>query len=156
MKRKFLVITTVLTLLVGVSGPTTTLACGESLYRVGHGLRYKVPNAPLPANVLIYSTSKGQKEIISKLIEAGHAVKIVSDLPQLTEAIGSEQFDIVIAPLSEKDAAEAGSASFVPLAANREEQRLANNEFHRSLRVTDDLLDYLKTIHYAMEDRIKT
>ncbi|MDX1571350.1 MAG: hypothetical protein R3200_12770 [Xanthomonadales bacterium] len=139
---------------VSVSFPATSLACGESLYRVGQGLRYKSPSAPLPANVLIMPTSERQKQIISKLIEAGHSVRIVNDEQQLAQEMGSADYDIVIAPLDRKGSA--GGATFVPVAADREEQRLAKNEFRRSLKSSDDVIEYLKTIHYAMSDRDKS
>jgi hypothetical protein len=49
-------------------------ACGDSLYRVGKGVSYRVYTAPLPGSVLVYSQSEGAKQLAEALAQSGHGV----------------------------------------------------------------------------------
>ena len=64
------------------------LACGESLFRVGQGVRYRAYAVPIPANVLVYANTKEQLEMAQMLAQAGHGVQIVNDAAELDRHLG--------------------------------------------------------------------
>ena len=49
-------------------------ACGDSLYRVGKGVSYRVYTAPLPGNVLVYGSSEAAEELAAKRAERKEAL----------------------------------------------------------------------------------
>ena len=53
------------------------VACGDSLYRVGKGVAYRVYTAPLPGNVLVYGNSEGATELAEALDLSKEDPKIV-------------------------------------------------------------------------------
>jgi hypothetical protein len=53
MKIRMVLISVLMTGLFAVDA----LACGDSLYRVGKGVSYRVYTAPLPGSVLVYGQS---------------------------------------------------------------------------------------------------
>ena len=45
------------------------IACGDSMYRVGKGVSYRVYTAPLPGSVLVYGQSEGAKLLAEALVQ---------------------------------------------------------------------------------------
>ena len=54
-------------------------SCGDSLYRVGKGVSYRVYTAPLPGSVLVYGQSEGAKQLAEALAQSGHGVRLVDN-----------------------------------------------------------------------------
>ena len=109
------------------------VACGDSLYRVGKGVAYRVYTAPLPGNVLIYSDQPGAQDL------------------------ADAQYDVVIAPYSEHRAVESGTRSapgtaFLPVARNDEEEDAAKHTYKTVMSAEhDELKHYLKAIHKSLK-----
>ena len=59
------------------------LACGDSLYRVGKGVSYRVYTAPLPGSVLVYGEGEGAELLAKELARSGHGVRLVSNDEEL-------------------------------------------------------------------------
>ena len=145
----------VTTLLAG-----NVLACGDSLYRVGKGVSYRVYTAPLPGSVLVYGEGEGAELLAKELARSGHGVRLVSDDEELQAEIGSGAYDVVIAAYSDKsalgsDASSAeGAPTFLPVALTREEESQARQEHERvMLAEKDEIKHYLKAIHQTLKQR---
>lgn len=135
-----------------------SLACGDSLYRVGKGVSYRVYTAPLPGSVLVYGDTEGAKQLAEALARSGHGVRLVQNQEELSEEMQRGGYDVVIAPYSDHTAIEAaGSAAdatttFLPVAMNEEEKRQAQQSYKRVMVAQDDeLKHYLKAIHKTLK-----
>lgn len=131
------------------------LACGDSLYRAGKGLSYRTYSAPLPANLLVFGTNDEARALAQELAKSGHDVHFVDSADALAGQLGKGQYDIVIAPYSERQAVEAttAAASFLPVALNSDEEKLAKQSYGRVM-VSDkhEIKHYLKAIHRALKE----
>jgi len=142
----------VATLIVG-----NAYACGDSLYRVGKGVSYRVYTAPLPGSVLVYGEGEGAELLAKELARSGHGVRLVSDDEELKAELGSGAYDVVIAAYSEKsavaqDAAAADAPTFLPVALTKEEEKQAREEHARvMLAEKDEIKHYLKAIHQTLK-----
>ena len=76
-------------------------ACGDSLYRVGKGVSYRVYTAPLPGSVLVYGHTEGAKQLAQELARSGHGVRLVSNNEELQTELESGAYDVVIAAYAE-------------------------------------------------------
>jgi len=134
---------------------STALACGDSLYRAGKGVAYRTYSAPLPGNLLVFGQSAGAKALAEELARTGHDVRYVDDANELTAQLESGQYDVVIAPYSERRSVEATAttSSFLPVVISREEEKLAKQSYD-SVMVPDkhEIKHYLKAIHQALKD----
>ena len=75
-------------LLAGVFS-INTFACGDSLYRVGKGVSYRVYTAPLPGSVLVYGQSEGAKVLAEALAaQVGIHAQVVDVSPVAVVADG--------------------------------------------------------------------
>ena len=149
---------------VFLAGLATTLvagnayACGDSLYRVGKGVSYRVYTAPLPGSVLVYGNSEGAEQLAAELARSGHGVRFVASNEELQSELGSGDYDVVIAAYSEQTAVQAGTASandaptFLPVALSKEEEAAARQDYERVMVAEDDeIKHYLKAIHQTLK-----
>jgi len=74
MKTRTLLLTVLATALIGGN----VYACGDSLYRVGKGVSYRVYTAPLPGSVLVYGEGEGAEILAQELARSGHGVRLVN------------------------------------------------------------------------------
>jgi len=149
-------ITTVAVLAFAFS--TQVLACGESLYRVGTGVSYRVYTAPLPGNVLVYGQSEGAEQLAAELAKSGHGVHLVQNESDLASEMEKGGYDVVIAPYSEHVAVEArqggSGVEFIPVAESPEEEKAAKQSYDRVLVANDaEIKHYLKAIHKALKSK---
>jgi hypothetical protein len=136
-------------------------ACGDSLYRVGKGVAYRVYTAPLPGNVLVYGNTEGAEELAKALAESGHYVKIVDSVLDLSLNMQSSDYDVVIAPYRDHDAVEAtvsaaigSKAAYLPIAFNDVEEAMAKKSYDSVLVADrDEIKHYLKAIHKSLKSR---
>jgi len=137
------------------------IACGESLHRVGKGVAYRVYTAPLPGSVLVYAQSERAKELADALAQSGHGVRLVASEAELESELATGRYDVVIAPYSEYEAVEsstskltASNATFLPVALNGEEEKLAKRSYDRvMLAERDEIKHYLKAIHKTLKSK---
>ena len=91
-----------------VSG--SSLACGESVFRVGKGVQYRAFSAPIPGSVLVYARTDNEREVAENLRSAGHSVAVVSSDEELAHELQSQTFDVVVAHYSMRDVVEEQAA----------------------------------------------
>jgi len=136
-----------------------SMACGESLHRVGKGVAYRVYTAPLPGSVLIYAQTEGSKQLAKALAKAGHGVRLVSSNAELESELTKGGYDIVIAPYSERETVESkkaktSSSTYLPVAFNNQEEKLAKQSYGRVLVAQKhEIKHYLRAIHKALKSR---
>ena len=136
-----------------------SIACGESLHRVGKGVAYRVYTAPLPGSVLVYGQSEGTKELADALARAGHGVHLVTSAQDLESELTKGGYDIVIAQYSEREAVESSKAktsstTYLPVALSRSEERLAKQSYDRvKMAEKHEIKHYLKAIHKTLKSR---
>lgn len=137
------------------------IACGDSLYRVGKGVSYRVYTAPLPGSVLVYGQSEGAKQLAEALARSGHGVRLVDSESELTAELSSGDYDVIIAPLSDRDAVEgsAGPSSdtrttYLPVAYTSDEAEAANESYANVMVADkDEIKHYLKAIHKTLKSK---
>ena len=133
-------------------------ACGDSLYRVGKGVSYRVYTAPLPGSVLVYGESEGARQLAEALAQSGHGVHLVKNESEFAQEMGKGGYDVVIAAYSDHAVVEANQggsgAEFIPVAESEEEERAAKQAYSRVL-VADqsEIKHYLKAIHKSLKSR---
>ena len=159
--RTFLFVSLATALIAGSAfAPSIAVACGDSLYRVGKGVSYRVYTAPLPGSVLVYGHGEGAEQLAQQLALSGHGVRLVSNNEELQAEIGSGAYDVVIAAYSEKAAvlpgtsAAADAPTFLPVALTKDEEEQARTEHERvMLAEKDEIKHYLKAIHQTLKQR---
>jgi len=136
------------------------LACGDSLYRVGKGVSYRVYTAPLPGSVLVYGEGEGAEQLAQELARSGHGVRLVSSDDELKAEIGSGAYDVVIAAYGNQSAVEsqtsvaANAPTFLPVAMDSGEEAQALQEYDQVMRAEkDEIKHYLKAIHLTLKKR---
>ena len=156
MKTCTALITLLATALIGGNA----YACGDSLYRVGKGVSYRVYTAPLPGSVLVYGEGEGVELLARELARSGHGVRLVTDGKELETELGSGDYDVVIAAYSHKSEVEsdmiagADAPTFLPVALTKEEQEQAREEHKRvMLAEKHEIKHYLKAIHQTLKQR---
>ena len=133
-------------------------ACGDSLYRVGKGVSYRVYTAPLPGSVLVYGEGEGAELLAKELARSGHGVRLVKSNEELQTELGSGAYDVIIAAYAHRSSiiSNAGAASdaptFLPVALTEDEEKQASNEHERvMLAEKDEIKHYLKAIHQTLK-----
>ncbi len=130
-------------------------ACGDSLYRVGKGVSYRVYTAPLPGSVLVYGRTEGSKMLAEALAESGHIVTLADSELDLSLEMSQGQFDVVIAAYSDHNAIESTSATgttYLPVALNKEEAKVAEQSYdYVMVADRDEIKNYLKAIHKTLK-----
>ena len=82
-------------------------ACGFKLLPLGRGIRYQSRHTPRAATVLLYlpttasGTSLTDPNVESALREAGHAVRVVTTKGDLENALGSGDYDVILANVTD-------------------------------------------------------
>ena len=150
----------ILTVLAAVLMGGNAYACGDSLYRVGKGVSYRVYTAPLPGSVLVYGDGESAEQLAQELARSGHGVRLVSSDEELKAELGSGAYDVVIAAYSEKSAVAQqtigtdNAPTFLPVALTKEEEKQAREEHDRvMLAEKDEIKHYLKAIHQTLKQR---
>ena len=135
-------------------------ACGDSLYRVGKGISYRVYTAPLPGSVLVYGKGESAEQLAQELARSGHGVRLVSNDQELQVEIGSGAYDVVIAAYRDQSAVEstasvtANAPTFLPVALDSDEEAQARQEYERVMHAEkDEIKHYLKAIHQTLRQR---
>ena len=130
-------------------------ACGDSLYRVGKGVSYRVYTAPLPGSVLVYGRTEGSKMLAEALAESGHIVTLADSELDLSLEMSQGQFDVVIAAYGDHNAIESISATgttYLPVALNKEEAKVAEQSYdYVMVADRDEIKNYLKAIHKTLK-----
>jgi len=137
------------------------VACGDSLYRVGKGVSYRVYTAPLPGSVLVYGQSEGAKQLAEALAQSGHGVRLVDNESELSSELSSGQYDVVIAPYSDHDTIESSAGAsgdiktaYLPVALSSDEADTANESYARVMVADqDEIKHYLKAIHKTLKEK---
>ena len=150
----------ILVALVAVSFSLDAFACGDSLYRVGKGVSYRVYTAPLPGSVLVYGESEGARQLAEALAQSGHGVRLVKNELELNTEMSTGDYDVVIAPYSEHTAVEGSVRSagegttFLPVALSKDEARIAIEDYANVMVADqDELKHYLKAIHKTLKEK---
>jgi len=137
------------------------VACGDSLYRVGKGVSYRIYTAPLPGSVLVYGQTEGVKQLAEALAQSGHGVRLVDNPIDLTLELQSGNYDVVIAPYSEHTAVESSSeasgsvaTTYLPVALNGNEEQMASQSYSKVMVADrDEIKNYLKAIHKTLKHK---
>lgn len=151
----------IFTLLISTVISLNVLACGDSLYRVGKGMSYRVYTAPLPGSVLVYGQSEGARQLAEELAKSGHGVHLVENEEELTSELVKGGYDVVIAPYSEHETiesstnkADSSKVSYIPVTMSKGEERLAKQSYSRVMAADkDEIKHYLKAIHKTLKSK---
>ncbi|MDH3640928.1 MAG: hypothetical protein OES38_02465 [Gammaproteobacteria bacterium] len=131
------------------------MACGESLFRIGHGERHLSYQAPLPGSILIVAPNQAAQPLADALAASGHSVRLVGSVSELGAELANRQFDIVLALFSERQLVEAemiaSTARFLPI-ASVDERRAAREMYTKAVTSNDSLKRYLRTIHWMLKE----
>jgi len=156
MKTRTIITTALATLLIGGNA----YACGDSLYRVGKGVSYRVYTAPLPGSVLVYGAGEAAELLAKELARSGHGVRLAKNDEELQAELDSGGYDVVIAAYADQSSVlpsastASGSPTFLPVALTKEEEMQARNEHERvMLAEKDEIKHYLKAIHQTLRRR---
>ncbi|MDH4021233.1 MAG: hypothetical protein OEU84_16695 [Xanthomonadales bacterium] len=157
MRRRIILFTLLISTVISLN----VLACGDSLYRVGKGMSYRVYTAPLPGSVLVYGQSEGARQLAEELAKSGHGVHLVENEEELTTELVKGGYDVVIAPYSEHetiesstDQADSSKVSYIPVTMSEGEERLAKQSYSRVMAADkDEIKHYLKAIHKTLKSK---
>jgi hypothetical protein len=139
--------------LITTFSQVSAYACGDSLYRVGRGVSYRIYSAPLPGNLLVYANSDNSRQLAAQLAESGHNVILVTNSDQMLAEFRNGSYDVVITPFSERAMIESitlADTTFLPLAADRDEAKLAKQSYGQTLAISDSIKRNLKAIHKVL------
>lgn len=141
---------------------STARACGESLFHSGQGMRYHAFITRLPADILIYrpgsvNGADSTRQLVAGLEKAGHHVTVVSDESTVASTLMGHHFDIVIAASQDMEAI-AQRLDHSPqepalLAVVDEKATARDDHFAHTVRESDGLNQYLKSIEQSMHAR---
>lgn len=137
------------------------MACGDSLYRVGKGVSYRVYTAPLPGSVLVYGQSEGARQLAKALAQSGHGVRLVENELALSMELSSGNYDVVIAPYSDHGTVEASAGAsgdikttYLPVAMSKDQAAIANQSYSQVMVADqDEIKHYLKAIHRTLKKK---
>ena len=155
MKTRIFFVTTLLVTAFAVDA----MACGDSLYRVGKGVSYRVYTAPLPGSVLVYGETEGARQLAEALAKSGHGVRLVENESDLNRELETGNYDVVIAPYSEHGAVEASTrnsetvnTTYLPVAVNSDEEKVAHQNYSKVMVADkDEIKHYHKAIHKSLK-----
>ena len=134
-------------------------ACGDSLYRVGKGISYRVYTAPLPGSVLVYGHSEAARQLAEALAQSGHGVHFAENEMDFALEMGKGSYDVVIAAYSDHAVVEANQedsgTEFIPVAVSKEEEQAAKPVYDRVLLADQaEIKHYLKAIHKSLKSKV--
>ena len=124
----------------------SSLACGESVFRVGKGVHYRAISAPIPGSVLVYARTDTERNIAENLRSAGHSVSVVSSDDELARAMQSQTFDVVVAHSSKREVVEQQS---VQIASRPDWLPIIDDGSTEDI----DVRKYLKAIHKSLKNQ---
>jgi menaquinone-dependent protoporphyrinogen IX oxidase len=161
MKAKRIILVSILVVITTGIFAIDVFACGDSLYRVGKGVSYRVYTAPLPGSVLVYGESEGAQQLAEALAQSGHGVRLVSSTEELETELQNGDYDVVIASYSEHEAVEssrslttASQVTYLPVAVDSNEESLAKQDYDRVMVADqDEIKHYLKAIHKTLKSK---
>lgn len=150
--------TTVLLTLITAMLVGNVWACGDSLYRVGKGVSYRVYTAPLPGNVLVYSNATGAQDLANALAESGHTVELVDSELDLSLAMGTGDYDVVIASYDDHTTIESNvgtQTTYLPVVLSDSEAKEMAEQSYDQVMVADkdEIKHYLKAIHKSIKSK---
>jgi len=151
--------TVLLASMAGMLIAGNALACGDSLYRVGKGVSYRVYTAPLPGSVLVYGHGAGAEQLAQELARSGHGVRFVDSDEKLQAELGSGAYDVVIAAYSDHSAVESttiatNAPTYLPVAMDSAEETQALQDYSRVMSAEkDEIKHYLKAIHLVLKQK---
>lgn len=156
--RKLISVTVLVALALPLPVITNNVfACGESMFRLGKGVRYRANFAPISGAVLVYARTDQELAIAEQLQQAGHSVQMVSTDVGLAMEMQKQQFDVVVAPYSKRDEVEAQSTQitnhpdWVPVVERGSaDAKLARSQYSRTVWGNDPVRKYLKAIHRSL------
>lgn len=135
-------------------------ACGESLFHLGKGVRYRAYAAPIPGTVLVFARTAKERAVAEQLRRAGHEVLLAENERGFAEQLQQQGVDVVVAPVDAQSATRTGAAGtisgidWVPVYASAQNSAAAVGAgFGDGVRSDDDIRKYLKAIHHRLKDR---
>lgn len=141
-------------------------ACGESLMRLGQGLRYQVYQAKHPATVLVYVgpnapviQADALETFVASLRRAGHRVTVADGDTALTPALQQQSFDVVLTAAGDADAVSAragdtgGHPVVVPVVGQRSDAGSLRTRYAHVLHTGDSFGRYLRVLNQVMASR---
>ena len=143
-------------------------ACGDKLLRVGRGARFQ--RSMHPAAVLIYLPSNATADASTKapklqafLKKAGHRANVVQGADRLSQVLGSGQYDVVLASLTEVASVQSQVASsgskpvIVPMifSGTKAEVAAAKKHYRCVVKNPNNGDEYLDAIDEAMRLRTR-
>lgn len=97
-----------LAIALALQSPIPVAACGDKLLMLGRGLRFQSHHSPRPAAVLLYLPAGARSggalsdpRLESALTEAGHTVRTASTRAELSEALRTGLYDVLLTDLGE-------------------------------------------------------
>jgi hypothetical protein len=141
---------------------SSALACGESLFHNGQGMRYHAFITRQPADILFYRPSSSgstdsSKQLFAGLEKAGHHVTILIEESGVMNALMTHHYDVVIASAHDMDAISAhldkSKSEPALLAVVGSDQDSQRERFTHSVRASDGVNQYLKSIEQSMRTR---
>lgn len=157
--------TTTLFLIVALSAADAQ-ACGEVMYRMGGALRYHAFVTRHPAQILIYAGDQTQAassadaaSFHDNLEKAGHRVTEVKDAAELSKALATQNYDVIIAyagdlhSISDQIARLAPEPALIPVFTNGSDERAVRQQYPLALNEDANLNQFLKTIEQTMKAR---
>lgn len=145
-----------LVIAVAVLFSLDAIACGDSMYRIGKGVSYRVYTAPLPGSVLVYGQSEGARQLAEALARSGHGVRYVENEVELESELSSGAYDVVIASYSAHDQVEASSAgaTYLPVVDTKDQAKVVEEDYEEVMVADrDEIKHYLKAIHAALKTK---
>jgi hypothetical protein len=137
---------------------TSAFACGESMFRLGKSVHYRSHSAPIPGAVLVYARTSEERLVAEQLRQAGHEVRVVEDDSDLAMQLGQNDFDVIVAPASKREAVETNASvlptppDWLPVFGAGEGDPLAvRADYGRGVSSNDDIRKYLKAIHKSLK-----
>jgi hypothetical protein len=151
-------------------GSVAALACGDKLMLlIGHSRYQQVYNSH-PASILAFTRrDSAVPGIVSELEHqpplkrGGHKFYSVDDLSRLDDALKAQQYDLVLADVTDADSLNQRllSAPFKPLVlpvvfnSSKADAKAVEKKFHCILKAPGSPSNYLAAINDAMEVRLK-
>ena len=154
--------TTTLLLVVALSA-SDAQACGEVMYRMGGALRYHAFVTRHPAQILMYAgpatreTTSADQSFHENLERAGHKVTVVGSPEALTQALGKQHYDVIIAyaadvpSINEQIARVAPEPALIPVFQHGNDA--VRQQYPLALNEDANLNQFLKAIEQTMKTR---
>ena len=164
--RRVLLLTGVLSAAFFIIGNAS--ACGDKLVLLSWGFRFQPTVSAHPASVLMFARPKSRTAAIAEiskraLEQAGHKFRTVQNIDEVTEALNSARYDLILADVEDMPAIEQrmGSISatplFVPVVYKgwKQESPAAAMQYAYVLESTGNVGNDVSAIDKAMKLKLK-